>query len=128
MTLTELRNNGLYPTHSQCKAIEEYYGSDESCPYGDFLDCYYFCDNSNAYDRFAQCGIIRNKTGYHLVTYNCALIKRHYPIDTWQIDVSANSVKDKQLVVHYFHCLVLSLLKDRMHFTTEELIEKFENV
>ena len=117
MTLTDLRKNGLYPTTAKALAVRDYHSYD--CPFGDFLDCFYFSDCWN--ERLCQCGVIRTSIGYSVVCYNCALIQESYPVDCWQIDKKYGTT-ERVFAVHHFHNVVLKILKKSMHLSEKELL------
>lgn len=120
MTLTKLRSSPIVPTNALAQAINNHVGAD--CPYGDFIKCYYFADAHIDNEHFVQCGVIKNKSGYSVVTFNCSLIRPNYPIDTWQIDKTYSSSTDKYYAIHHFRTLVLRILSQVMHLTTEEAL------
>lgn len=115
MTLTDLTKSGLYPSTSKALAVRDYHSYD--CPYGDFLENFYFSDCSG--ERLTQCGIIRTASGYSVVTYNCCLYKDNYPVDKWQCDNKYSST-NRTFAFHHFHLLVLRLVKKTLHYTTDE--------
>lgn len=120
MTLTELRHSGLLLTNANAKAIQNYVGSE--CPYGDFIQTYYFCDNRIDSEHFVQCGIIKNKNGFSVVTFNCSLVRPNYPIDVWQVDKVYSSSSDEVFAVHHFRSLVLKILSNVLKISTESAL------
>lgn len=87
MNLSELSN--LKPSASYLRDV------------ADVSEQFYFSSHNK------QVTIIHNRSGYHLCTFNCSLVRNNYPIDRWQVDCSNNSLI---MIVHYFRCLIINLI------------------
>ena len=117
MNFTDLIKSGLYPTTSKALAIRDNSSSD--CPFGEWFDIFHFSDCSET-RKLVQVGILKNKRGYCVCCYNCALVKENYPVDNWQID-KIYGFSEQSFAIHHFHLLVLKFLKKKLHYSTEKV-------